>query len=411
MTNATTAPQPLVPSRLGRSGDDPIFTLNREARARQARGEDVLNATLGALLDDEGRLAVLPTAARAVREVPAEAWAGYAPIAGPPAFLEAVVEDLFGAYPDCAREALAVATPGGSGALRHAIASFLEPGQDLLTTDFHWGPYRTLAAENERGVRTFRMFASTDALDARALDAALGEVLREQGRALLVLNDPCHNPSGYSMSAEDWAAVREVVGAHASRGPVTLVLDNAYAAFGPAGAMTNALEALRALAGTAQVLVAWSASKSFTHYGLRVGALVALAPDAARRAELAAALTYACRGTWSNCNHGGMSAITRLLTDPELRPQVDAERAGLVRLLGGRVQAFNTAARQAGLEHPRYSGGFFTSVFAPDPQGAAARMREDGVYVVPLPKGLRVGLCALPTAAVPRAVSSLARAL
>ncbi|MDA1194686.1 MAG: aminotransferase class I/II-fold pyridoxal phosphate-dependent enzyme [Planctomycetota bacterium] len=401
----------LIPSRQGRSGDDPIFALNDEARTRQARGEDVLNATLGALLDDEGRLAVLPTAARAVSEVAAPDWAAYAPIAGPPAFLDAVIADLFATDPTLAAQSVAVATPGGSGALRHAIATFLEPGQALLTTDFFWGPYKTLADENERTLRTFRTFASAEALDVDALDEALGAVLAAQGRALLILNDPCHNPSGYSMSPEDWAGVCAVVGRHAREAPVTVVLDNAYAAFAAPGAMDTARAALAELAETALVLVAWSASKTFTHYGLRVGSLVAVLPDADERRQVGNALAYACRGTWSNCNRGGMTAVTRLLADPVLRPQVDAERAELVRLLNGRVTAFNTAARAAGLKYPRYAGGFFTTVFAEDAKAAAARMRADGVYVVPIPGALRIGICALPTSGIERTVEAVARAL
>ena len=54
----------LIPSHAARPADDPIFALNREASARKAKGESIINATVGALLDDEGKLAVLPTAAR-----------------------------------------------------------------------------------------------------------------------------------------------------------------------------------------------------------------------------------------------------------------------------------------------------------------------------------------------------------
>ena len=39
-----------------------------------------------------------------------------------------------------------------------------------------------------------------------------------QKRALLFLNDPCHNPTGYSMTAEEWRAVVERLVAHSRRG-------------------------------------------------------------------------------------------------------------------------------------------------------------------------------------------------
>ncbi len=158
-------------------------------------------------------------------------------------------------------------------------------------------------------------------------------------------------------------------------------------------------------------MVAWSASKTFTHYGLRVGSLVALVPDAAERTDIASALTYGCRGTWSNCNRGGMAAVTRLLTDPALRVAVDAEREGLTRLLGERVDAFNREAKAHGLRYPRYDGGFFVTVFTDDADAAAARMRAQGVYCVPIPGALRLGLCSVPKSDVPRLVSSVASSL
>jgi aromatic-amino-acid transaminase len=65
----------VIPAHQGRPSDDPIFALNKEAAARKAKGESVVNATVGALLHDDGRLAILPTSARAVHEVPAEEWA------------------------------------------------------------------------------------------------------------------------------------------------------------------------------------------------------------------------------------------------------------------------------------------------------------------------------------------------
>jgi aromatic-amino-acid transaminase len=401
----------LVPARRGRPGDDPIFALNAQANARKAKGEAIVNATLGALLDDAGGLAVLPTAARAVREVTSAEWAPYAPIAGSAPFLKAVIEDVAGAKKDLVPRAAAVATPGGSGALRHAVASFLEPGQELLTSSFYWNPYQTIADEHDRKVATFRMFDHSGAFDVGALDSEMKRLVAYQGRVLLVLNDPCQNPTGYSMSREDWAATVETIERHASQAPVTVLLDAAYSAFGPERGIAGPIAALEPISDRALVLVAWTASKTFTHYGLRVGALVALATDAAQRDDLAAALTYACRGTWSNCNRGGMAAVTRLLVDPDLRGAVETERAELVKLLDARVAAFNDAAKAAKLRFPRYDGGFFTTVFSQDADAAARRMREEGVYVVPIEGALRLGLCAVKAADVPRLVDATARAV
>jgi aromatic-amino-acid transaminase len=403
----------LIAAHQDRPTDDPIFALHKEATARRQRGEAVVDATIGALMDDDGALSILPTAAKAVQAVPATEWAPYAPIAGSGDFLGAVIDDLLAGAPELRGAAVAAATPGGTGALRHAIANFLEPGQAILTTSRYWGPYLTLAEEADRRLETFEMF-SGGGLDVGALDAALARQLRDQKRALLFHNDPCQNPTGYSMTDDEWRSVVERLLARASEGPVTLLVDCAYYLYGARDPRAF-LRHLQPLLGKVPVLFAWSASKSFTHYGLRVGAIVACVAEAGERRQVEAALSYSCRGTWSNCNRGGMVAVTRLLVDRELAKTCDAERAQLKAVLQARVDAFNRQARGRGLAYPRYEGGFFVTVFHHDPLAKAEAMRAQGVYVVPQ-KGshaspeqgaLRVALCSVAQRDVPRLVEAL----
>ncbi len=397
----------LIAGRQSRPSDDPIFALNREATERRGRGESVVNATVGSLLDDTGTLAILPTAARVVGEVPSAEWAAYAPIAGTSAFVVAVVADLFPNEPEMKACAVGAATPGGTGALRHAIANTLEPGQALLTTSQFWGPYQTICDESDRRVETFSMFDGQGGLDVAALDEALTRQIRSQGRVLLVLNDPCHNPTGYSMRGEEWRAVTACLLRRSSEAPITLLVDMAYFAYGAEDPRAF-MKQLRPLLGCVGLLFAWSASKTFTHYGLRVGALIACVPEPRERTAVEAALSYSCRGTWSNCSRGGMHAIARLLTDVELARLCDNERREFKRLLDVRVHAFNELARPRGLRYPRYEGGFFVTVFDNDAEERAARMRERGVFVVPGQGSLRVALCSVAERDVPRLVEALA---
>ncbi|MBK9261381.1 MAG: aminotransferase class I/II-fold pyridoxal phosphate-dependent enzyme [Polyangiaceae bacterium] len=399
----------LIPARTARPGDDPIFALNAEAQARKKAGESVVNATVGALLDDDGKLAIISGVVDALREVPPEVGAAYAPIAGPPAFLQAVIADVLGQRP-AAAWATAVATPGGSGALRHAITNFLEPQQMLLTSGFYWGPYKTLADEADRTLTTFRMFDDRGKLDVADLDRKLQGVLDAQGRALVFLNTPCHNPTGYSLDADDFRGVEDAVRRASKRGPVVVLIDFAYARYGRRDPSETVDAALR-LANDAMVLFAWSSSKSFTQYGLRVGALVAVCPDAAERTRVQSALSFACRGTWSNCNAAGLSAITRCLVDPDLRLRIERERSALKALLDGRVARWNELASAAGLVYPRYDGGFFTTVFCDDATRVAARLRDEGIFVVPAQGALRVGLCSVPERDIERLVNGFRKAM
>ncbi len=397
----------LTPARQTRPDKDVIFALNAEATRRKQAGESIVNATIGSLMNDDSTLSILETVTKTLREVPATQWAAYAPIPGTAAFNQAVIDDTFSTQPALKAAATSVATPGGTGALRHALMNYLQSGQALLTPNFYWGPYQTLCEEHERTLDTFRMFTDAGALDVAALDAKLSETLTRQGRALLFVNDPCNNPTGYSMTQGEWRQVVEVLLKHSGK-PVTLLVDMAYWLYAGGGDPRAFLAELVPLLGKVGLLFAWSGSKSYTHYGLRVGALVACVPDEKERNATQAALAYACRGTWSNCVHGGLVAVTKLLTDAQLKAACDAEREKYKTLLQRRVQAFNAAAQPKGLKYPRYEGGFFVTVFHPEAEAQAEKMRGKGVYVVPQKGALRVALCSASEADVPRLVEALA---
>jgi aromatic-amino-acid transaminase len=399
----------LLPDRnASRPGDDPIFALNREATQRRATGEKIINATVGALLEDDGSLAVLPSVVEAIREVPPLKAAAYAPIAGVPEFLSAVTRDLLGGTA-LADQAVACSTPGGTGALRHALSIFLDHRQSMVTSSFYWGPYATLADEHERGVVTFNTFADHGGIDLAAFERTLAETAEKQGRLLVFLNDPCHNPTGYSMTRDEWTAVSGIVREQSQRVPTAVLADVAYLAY--ARDQKSFLAHLEPLTDKAAVLFAWSGSKAFTQYGARIGALIACTADANTRNAIGRALAWACRGTWSNCNAAGQHAVARCLSDATLRARVDGERDRLRALLDARVEAFNRAAEGTALRYPRYDGGFFVTVFARDAKAAAEKLKARGVFTVPQAGALRVALCSVAQADVPALVAALDEAV
>lgn len=389
-----------------RAGNDPIFTLNAEARTRASAGESILNATLGALMDDDGALCTMPTVVETFqRHAGGTPSAGYPPIPGTPGFREAVIRDLFGSGP-LAGQAGCVSTPGGTGAVYGAVVNFLDRGHKMLMPEFHWGPYRHICDHSGRRTDPFRMFDASGSFDVEGMAAGLERHMEEQGRAMVVLNFPCNNPTGYSLDADEWREVVAAVNRVGATGPLTVMVDAAYMEFGGEAAR-RWIDAVPGLLESATVLVAWTASKSLAQYGARIGALVALHRDPAELRQITNALGYTCRGTWSNCNHLAQLAVTDLLTDPDLAERVAVERGDLIALLRTRIDAFNEHSRKAGIPTPRFDAGFFVTMFTPDEERTAAKMREMGVYTVPIPGAVRVAICSTPTSAMPRLVEAL----
>lgn len=398
----------LIPTRRAFPADDPIFALNTEAQARKAAGESILNATVGALLDDSGQLVVLDSVMDLWRDLTALEVAPYAPIAGDPAFLKALVRRH---WPTLDTAGAACATPGGSGALALSLRNFLEPGQSVLTTAPFWGPYATLASENGLQLATAPWPAPGRALDVGAWDSALRSLMKAQGRVLLWLNDPCHNPTGRSLSAADRAALLGLLREASSLGPVTLLLDFAYLDYTrEPEAVAAALNDYAALGAEGPVLVgaSLSLSKSMTLYGARAGALAfPWCGDPA----LQAALTQSCRGTWSNCAKAPQALLLRLAKDGKAQARLAAEHRHWSDVLAARASALDAALVAEGMAPVHWTGGFFVCIPTAGPEMVCTRLKGEGVFTVPLPEGLRVGLCGMRAAGAPRLAQALHRVL
>jgi len=398
----------LIPTRRAFPADDPIFALNAEAQARKATGESILNATVGALLDDSGQLVVHESVMELWRELGALEVAPYAPIAGDPAFLKALVQRH---WPMLGTAGAACTTPGGSGALALAMRNFLEPGQKVLTTAPFWGPYATLATENTLGLVTAPWPGVGQPLDGAAWNEALRGLMQTQGRVLLILNDPCHNPTGRSLSAGDRAVLMGLLREVSELGPVTLLLDFAYLDYTrEPEAVAAALADYAGLGAEGRLLVgaSMSLSKSMTLYGARCGALAF--PWCADPA-LQAALTQSCRGTWSNCAKAPQALLLRLAKDGKAQAKLAAEQRHWSDLLASRALALDAALVKAEMAPVHWQGGFFVTVPTTDPETTCGRLKAEGVYTVPLPEGLRVGLCGMKATEAPRFAETLRRVL
>jgi hypothetical protein len=69
-------------------GNDIIFTWWARYQKAIEQGDDAVNGTIGALLEDDGSLAINQVVDEAIRVAPAVEIAAYAPLKGLPAFLD-----------------------------------------------------------------------------------------------------------------------------------------------------------------------------------------------------------------------------------------------------------------------------------------------------------------------------------
>ena len=216
----------LIPGRRQFDGADMIFTMNAAAQQRAAAGVPVINATVGALLDDGGKLVVLDTVMAHYRQLTPMEIAPYAPIAGDPEYLLALTQRH---WPEVSSYGVGAATPGGTGALALSLRNLLEPGQRLLTAAPYWGPYATLALENRVVMDTVPYPAAGRSAGRRGVACARRGHPARAGAPAAVAQRSVPQPDGaFSLSTSDRRALLQMLREVATLGPVTLLLDFAY---------------------------------------------------------------------------------------------------------------------------------------------------------------------------------------
>lgn len=384
----------------GKAAQDKIFAANAAAVAAAAKyGKDnVTNATIGAILDEEENLVCLPTVEKVYRGLATNELIAYAPISGLPEYLEGVLTAAFGnSRPE--GYIAAVATAGGTGAIHHAIWNYMDEGETVLCSDWYWGAYKVLCADMGRDFTTYKMLDENNRFNFAALKEKVEELLAKQDNLLYILNTPAHNPTGYSLSEEDMDGVLEILqNATKDNGKnVILFLDVAYIDYaGEKEEVRKIFKKLSNLPENILTIVGYSMSKGFTLYGQRTGAMIGVSSSKAIIDEFAAINQYTSRATWSNINRPAMRTLATIYSNPELLKATEEERDYYYKMIKARADLFTEEAKECGLPMLPYVAGFFLSIPAANPDAICNELHKDNIFAVPLAAGVRIAVCAVP---------------
>lgn len=378
---------------------DAIFAIAGKAQdaIKKYGKENVTNSTLGALMDDEGKLIAFDSVFGVLKNMPNEEISAYAPIAGMPEYLEAVEETLFMGYkPDA--HIRSVATPGGSGALKVAMWNYTDLGDEILTSDWYWSPYKTISEEAGRKISTFKLFSDEGHFNVSDFKAKFKDVLSRQDRLMAIINTPAQNPTGYSVSDEEWDEILDFVKEEAKNPDkkIILLVDTAYIDFaGEADEKREFFTKFSDLPNNIFTMVAYSTSKGYTMYGLRLGAIVGISSNEVIADEFKIAALHSGRANWSNGNRGAMLVVSEIFNNKELLEEYTNEKNINKVMLRKRAEAFVEAAEEIGLEILPYRDGFFVSLPCDKPYEISEALTEKNIFMVPLAKGIRFAVCAV----------------
>jgi len=302
----------------------------------------------------------------------------YTGLAGDPAFAKALGTLILGDAVPQDRVA-AVATPGGTGAIRQALelVRLANPAARVWLSDPTWPNHPSIIRYLGIQTASYRYLDPvTRGVDADGMLADLGQVARGD---VVLLHGCCHNPTGANLTADQWDAVIAVLQA---RGAVPLV-DLAYQGFGD-GLDADAAATRRIAAAFGECLIAASCSKNFGIYRERTGLLIALC-EPGRRGVVQGNLNYLNRQNYSFPPDHGARIVSTILTDPALRGQWQAEleevRLSMLSLrsaLAAELQRLTNSDRFGFVAHHR---GMFSRIGATPDQVERLRA-EHGIYMV-----------------------------
>lgn len=383
----------------GKAAQDKIFAANAAAVAAAAKygKENVTNATIGAILDEDEKLVCLPTVEKVFRSLETNELIAYAPISGLPEYLECVLTAAFGnSRPE--GYLAAVATAGGTGAIHHAIWNYMDEGETALCSDWYWGAYKVLCNDMGRNFTTYKMLDENNKFNLPALKEKVTELLSKQDNLLYILNTPAHNPTGYSLSESDMDSVLDILKEAAVDGKnIIFFLDVAYIDYaGEKEEVRKIFKKLSGLPANILAIIGYSMSKGFTMYGQRTGAMIGVSSSKEVIEEFAAINQYTSRATWSNINRPAMRTLAAIYSDPELLKATEAERDYYYKMIKARADLFTEEAKACGLPMLPYVAGFFLSIPAKDPDAICNKLHEDNIFAVPLAAGVRIAVCAVP---------------
>ena len=371
----------------GKISETDILFIAEEAMKDEASGNEVLNASIGSFLEDDKALGRVEPVCRALKQ-----WADtnldYPPIAGSldykNAILKWLLRDQYSSIIDQCPVSF-FASLGGTGAINLSMNTFLEEGEAVLLPSLYWSNYTQLAKKANLSHRFYNLFDEAGRFDIASLRKEIRELASKQSRVLAIINDPCQNPTGYSLSKEEISSLFQMLQEEGEKVSLTVCFDIAYLDYQIREEACHPLFLEASKEGLSFLPVfAYSCSKSFGSYGLRLGALIAFLHNKEEQQILNQSVTGLIRGIYS-CPVGPlMKAISEALKEEDAIRKCIRKNALTLQRRGKHLAK---ALDQFGIQHLPYEEGFFLTINVKDAMKLYETLKSKHIYIVPLDEG------------------------
>ncbi|MDN3646246.1 aromatic amino acid transaminase [Pontixanthobacter aestiaquae] len=230
---------------------------------------------------------------------------------GDTGFVRALMPYIFGSDATMGGRIEGMQTPGGTGAVRLAVAVAKQAG----VTAIHMGTpsWPNHAQILSDVVIDFKPFDHANADGTANIDTVLQVIRDAQDGDAVLLHGCCHNPTGIDYSNEQWDQIADAFASSAA----LPILDIAYQGLGH-GLEEDAYGIRKILGAVPEALVCYSCDKNFGMYRDRVGALYVMAKNGDGLAPILSNLNFLARASWSMPPDHGAAAVRVILRDSDM---------------------------------------------------------------------------------------------
>ena len=299
-------------SNLTAQPQDKILALVGAYRADPR--QDKIDLGVGVYKDSTGATPIM----RAVKSAEELLWQiqktkSYVGLAGDPAFSAAMFELILdGAV--AADRLSAVATPGGTGAVRQALEliKIASPAAKVWLSNPTWPNHPSIVNYLGMPLAEYRYFdTETGSVD---FEGMLADIKAIPAGDIVLLHGCCHNPTGANLTSEQ---EDQIITTLSESGAVPFV-DIAYQGFGD-GLEKDARFTRKIASQLPECLIAASCSKNFGIYRERTGILMAVSASASLQAITQGNMAFLNRQNFSFPPDHGARLVTMILGDQTLR--------------------------------------------------------------------------------------------
>ena len=390
------------------------FTLTTLAKkASKKYGNDkVINCTIGSLYDENENFFINKTVKSVYSNIEPISIFSYANgITGSTDYKNAIKEFTFGNELKKIKSYIDVtSTIGGTGAIFLALKMYSNNNDTILLPNYMWEAYIDLTLNSSSKYETYNMFKD-DKFDINDLKTKINNVLKKQDKVIVVINDPAHNPTGYSMTDKEWNELILFLKSIDKKKKVILLNEISYLDYDYRGYDNTRkhFAFFDNLPSNILILIATSISKVLTSYGLRCGSLIAISKDKNIIEDFSSTSNRICRSTWSNIPKGSMEMFVKIIKDKKIYNDFIKEKDSIIKILKKRSDIFIKEAKKLKLNILPYSSGFFITIplKKKDIISVHSNLKKRNVFVLPLLNGIRIAICSVPTKKIPNLVKIL----